>query len=251
MGRFKSRFASQCFGLLAKTLERLGYRVIRNNQPTFFEPLLLRQLQRSPDFFFVQIGANDGVSSDPIHKFVTENNIAGLAVEPLRDIFAKLTETYRAFPTVQLANVAVHRTEKSLEIHRVDPQKGAELGGWAQGIASFNASHHGLTETPSDVMVAETVNCVTFDELLDSRGIKKFDLLQIDTEGYDAEIIKMIDFTRWKPAIIRFEHGMIDGLMSAATFKECVNLLIDQGYLVVTELYDAVAYQPSVLEGSA
>ncbi len=32
------------------------------------------------------------------------------------------------------------------------------------------------------------------------------DLLQIDTEGYDATILRMIDFSRCRPRLIKFEH---------------------------------------------
>jgi hypothetical protein len=31
-------------------------------------------------------------------------------------------------------------------------------------------------------------------------------LLQIDTEGYDSEVIKMIDFDFFRPKLIKYEH---------------------------------------------
>ena len=60
---------------------------------------------------------------------------------------------------------------------------------------------------------------------------KTIDLLQIDVEGYDYEIIKMIDFERVKPLIIHFEHGHLP----IEQFEECLEVLIKQGYAISVE----------------
>jgi len=241
------RFSSCAFSALDGALSKLGYHVKRFDQMDFFEPLLYRRLAKSPDFFFVQIGANDGVFADPIRHFVTRNQVAGLAVEPLTDVFAQLVANYRDFPKVRPVNVALHQTARTIELHRVDPVKGAQLGDWTRGIASVKKSHHAVNEVPAEVMISEIVNCVTLMELLEKHQVRSLDLLQIDTEGYDSEILKMIDFQRIKPALIHFEHGLSDETMSVAELKECVGLLMDQGYLVVTEPYDATAYLPAMI----
>src|SRR5262245_49306956 len=62
------------------------------------------------NFFFVQIGANDG--QDAIHELVVRHKLGGLAVEPLPDVFAKLRKTYHKYPKVKLCNLAIHKTER-------------------------------------------------------------------------------------------------------------------------------------------
>jgi hypothetical protein len=57
----------------------------------------------------------------------------------------------------------------------------------------------------------------------------------------------MIDFERRRPTIIHFEHGLPEGIMTPAEFKQCVALLMDNGYLIATEYFDAVAYRPEML----
>jgi hypothetical protein len=37
--------------------------------------------------------------------------------------------------------------------------------------------------------------------LLDDNGIEKIDLLQVDTEGFDAQVVSMIDFSRIVPTM--------------------------------------------------
>ena len=41
--------------------------------------------------------------------------------------------------------------------------------------------------------------------LIANNNIEGLDYLQIDTEGYDVEILKMIDFNIIMPKLIRFE----------------------------------------------
>ncbi len=61
------------------------------NRPFPVLPFLLKeQLSRSEPFFFIQVGANDGVLDDPIRALILEYRLAGLLIEPLPDIFEKL-----------------------------------------------------------------------------------------------------------------------------------------------------------------
>ena len=54
-------------------------------------------------------------------------------------------------------------------------------------------------------MVKITTKSITFDEICKIHDITKIDYLQIDTEGFDSEIIKMIDLNRYSINTIRFE----------------------------------------------
>ena len=227
--------------------DKFGYRLHRVEKLNVLEPLLYRRLAKSRDFFFVQIGANDGVFCDPIWEFVTRNQVAGMVVEPLKGAFEQLVANYRPFPKVQAVNTAIHASLKSAEIYSVDPARLPQLEAWARGTASFKRQHLVDAGLPADAIRTETVGCVTLEELLRQHGVGAIDLLQIDTEGYDAEIIRMIDFRNRKPAIIHFEHGMPNGIMTPAEFNQCASLLMDNGYLLATEYFDAVAYRPEMI----
>ena len=67
----------------------------------------LVRARQSPGFFFVNIGANDGVENDPIHPFLEEYGWAGVAVEPDPDVFATLQANYRKFPGVALERALI------------------------------------------------------------------------------------------------------------------------------------------------
>ncbi len=79
--------------------------------------LAIRDLMsRQPDIFFLQIGAHDGVSYDPIHHYVRQYHWNGLLVEPQPAIFQKLKQNYAGEKQLLFENSAVanqdgtHRT---------------------------------------------------------------------------------------------------------------------------------------------
>jgi hypothetical protein len=66
------------------------------------------------------------------------------------------------------------------------------------------------------------------------------DLLQIDAEGYDAEIIRLFDVPTRRPAIVRYEHKHLPQDIQEQT----VAALIEQGYLLYLSAEDTLAYCP-------
>jgi FkbM family methyltransferase len=191
------------------------------------------------DFFFIQVGANDGRSYDPIYELVTQHELAGLAIEPLPDMYELLKNTYLKYPKVRTANFAIHRTEKEVTLYRV--RANADVADWAHGIASLDPSHHHRSNTRSDLIVAEKVPALSLKEVFERFGIKKFDFLQVDAEGYDAEIIRMLLETDIRPNIIQFEYGY--GNMCRKELLELVERLFESGYWISMQENDCIAYR--------
>ena len=186
---------------LLSLVNRLGYRLTLIDRISFLEPLLYSILKANGHVSFVQIGANDGKRFDALYRFIAMNHtrVGGIVVEPVKDYFQELKFNYRRFPNIIPVNVVIHHDERRMTMYRVDPAKQHKLPDWTKGIASFNPHHHEFSNIPADVMIQEEVQCIPFDELLNQHQIERIDLLQIDTEGYDAEIITHIDFERVKP----------------------------------------------------
>ena len=129
-----------------------------------------------------------------------------MVVEPLKDVFDRLVANYRCCPNVKPINLALHPVANKQLLYRVAPEKASGFPGWAIGISSFLPDHHRKAEIPSEAIVAVEVECVHLMELARRCSLAKLHLLQIDVEGFNAEVIRMIDFTRLRPAIIKFEH---------------------------------------------
>ena len=71
-----------------------------------------------------------------------------------------------------------------------------KLPDYAKGVASFNKNHLLKFKIPDESIIEEDVECISMDSLFRNLEIDRLDLLQIDTEGYDAEIIREIDFKK-------------------------------------------------------
>lgn len=231
-------------------IEKTGYLLFEEKkfreqyrQKSDFEPLEQLFYQKlHPNFFFVQIGANDGKSFDPIYHLVTKENVRGIALEPVPAIFNLLKENYAAYSKVLPVNKAIHKSEREMILYRVDPNKKI-YPDWTRGTSSFNKSHHELSNISNNDIIEERVQCISFDKLLEDYKVTHIDLLQIDTEGYDYDIIKMIDFNKVAPSIISFEHGVSVGIMSWEKLVEIQKILIKHNYSLIMMENDMIAYK--------
>jgi FkbM family methyltransferase len=222
---------------LNKLLKKFGYAIVKISR---FDEILKARKQQKEDFFFVQVGANDGVRFDRLYFFVTQNHCKGLVIEPLADMFEKLVRNYKDYPDIVPVNTALHPTAETCTLYRVDPARQNELPHWAAGIASFDPNHHKKSNIPEDCIIQEEVKCTSLMALLESRNIHDIDLLQVDTEGFDAEIIRMIDFARISPAIIKYERAHL----SAEDQVSTENVLRSHGYKIFHEGSDTIAFKP-------
>lgn len=233
-------------------LGKCGYKFERTGQSesSFFFQLLNDRIKLSKEIVFVQIGANDGISNDPLYPLIKKfpRRFRGLVVEPLKDKFELLKRTYAEIESIVPVNVAVHNTEKEMLIYRVRPDLERKLPGWAGGMGSFNPEFYKLSKLDSSFIIAERVLCTTFDKLLNAHRIENIELLITDTEGYDFEILKNIDFAIHRPTYIRFEHGLSGGVLSWEKYKSLVRYLAQRGYNISQEASDATAFLPAALD---
>lgn len=237
--------------LIKNLIEKTGYsivnaRVLRHSQS---QKLITRDdffnlyFSKVPkDFFFVQIGANDGVDSDPLYQYVVKHNLSGVAVEPQPEVFKLLEKTYAGYP-VKCINVAIGH-EKVMPFYCVDSDK-LLLKPSLTGLASFRRDvlRKNLNSkkkiprgaNPDDYIKTMNIKIVSFEEL--TKDVKKIDFLQIDCEGYDFEILKMVDFNKFSPSIINFESGHL------SEKKECEAMLTKLGYQFFNYGDDTCAYK--------
>lgn len=154
---------------------------------------------------FLQIGANDGVSHDCLYEIVLKYKWQGVVVEPLDEFFKKLQLNYSFYRLVTPVKYALHPKEKYMTIYKLNPLRYGDYDYWAGGIASFDREHLKRHNVSEEDIIEEQVSCVDLMTLIANNNIEDLDYLQIDTEGYDVEILKMIDFNIIMPKLIRFE----------------------------------------------
>ncbi len=191
---------------------------------------------------FVQIGSNDGVIHDPIHRIVRTYSWSGVLVEPLPDLFAKLVANYEGVPNLAFENVAIGATDGTMTMYQVDARDGDPY--WVGMIASFDrdvilSQRHMLRDV--DDRIRETqVESVTLPSLVARHGLDSIDLLHVDAEGYDHAVLAQIDFgASWAPRFIIFEKEHFD----SDTLVETRSMLRGAGYRCVDVWPDAFAYR--------
>jgi len=193
------------------------------------------------DFFFIEIGANDGKMHDFVFKRVNKQHWRGILVEPVGYYFERLKAHYAGNDHLILENAAIAEQDGTRVLYRV--KEGLSyLPAWVNGLGTFRQEvllkHGWAIPDIHDCMVKEEVRCLTLASLLDKHAVKKLDLLLIDTEGYDYEIIKQIDFNNMAPKIIVFEHKHL----SAEDRADCEELLRKNQYIIARHYTNTLAY---------
>jgi len=193
--------------------------------------------RRHSPLTFVQIGANDGVTSDNIHSLILEHKWSGILVEPVLELFQILQVNYAGVPGLKFEQAAIAEHDGEATMYRVRDD--------VPGLPSYADRVHSLKREitlkeiggRADALVAVTVPALTLPSLLMKHGFDRLDVLAIDTEGADFEIVRQIDFSRVKPSLIIYEHKHL----SVSDRAACRKLLSQQNYAVRPFAQDTVA----------
>lgn len=194
-------------------------------------------LEEKP-FSFVQVGANDGVSFDFLYDFVIKRKSRGVVIEPIPDYFKELVSNYNYNSEIIKCNLAVHPTMQEINMYKIKAAATQKYPDWVRGIASLDPNHHLKTGIDSADISTEIVKASNFETILASIPWENFEIqyLQIDTEGFDFEVLKMVDLYKWKPLLVKFESVNL----SAASKKGAVHLLKNFGYYIFDEAGDSI-----------
>lgn len=174
--------------------------------------LLRRDLDDLHGLTVVQIGANDGVTGDPIRNLLLEHpDWTGVFVEPVPFLFEKLKRNYGEDPRFRFENAAIADESGLMDFYYLPEearQSMPELPVYYDQLGSFNKSHiaahfPGIAES---MIVSTRVPAMTFSELLQAHRIQSVDLLVLDTEGQDWAILKQVNLEQVRPRKILMEH---------------------------------------------
>jgi FkbM family methyltransferase len=159
---------------------------------------------------FVQIGACDGTSGDAVNQFIKSGRIEVVLVEPVEQMFLQLCKAFADLPTVKPMNVALAHHDGEVTMYRVREGAKSIAPHWARQLASFDRGHllrHGVVAGEIESI---QVPCLTLGSLLERCGFAEVDILQSDTEGFDAEVLKMALALPKSPDCIYFENTHLD-----------------------------------------
>lgn len=208
----------------------------------------------NPGFTFVQIGAFDGQSGDPLEGCIRTLGLKGVLVEPQQSAFDALKAHFADQPQLAFERAVIAAEDGTARFYRADPafwQRHIKVGGSGGEVASLDPGHvrRHIAQFGGERLAAREAEYLRWDDLpaltlgtLQARhGLGAPDLVQIDAEGFDYEILKMIDWSR-PPVLVHYEtlHLSLPDRMAAW------DMLRGKGYrLYATDSYNTLAIRVS------
>jgi FkbM family methyltransferase len=232
-------------GSVKRLFSRFGYTFKRFEFPADHPIDIIGMLVESrlrPDFFALEIGANDGKTEDPAWATIRRHQLQALLVEPMPANFKKLTANYSDQPQVICENCAIAREDGDVTLYYVRPDP--SLPEYVTHLTSFSRKvilkHRGVVPNIGKFIEPISLSALSLGTLLKKHGVQKVDWLQLDTEGFDFEILKMLWATPLRPEIICFECEHLNRTDKIA----CAAMLHEASYDYISLGRDVIAVRP-------
>jgi len=186
---------------------------------------------------FFQIGTNNG-NDNFRKKVIDERPSLVILVEPNSSLVSEIRKNYGGIDNVFIYNNAIYyNNDEDIELYI--PSKNGIPGQVADNGIIYSDAHFSLVPMNDwgnkDDMVKIVTKSITFDEICRRHSLREIDYLQIDTEGFDSEIIKMIDFSMFRIKKMRFEKWLFDSEKFTNFNPGCCNELGISGFKIVTD----------------
>lgn len=161
---------------------------------------------------FLQIGSNDGVTSDPLFPYIKQGNWKGILVEPVPEIFSQLVSNYSSYSDdLIFENVAIGDRDSVQKFYKVSDSFISDKP-WINQLGSFNKEvilrHRKKIKGIEKHIKVIDVQSMTFSSLYARHKnlMENIDVVHIDAEGYDYKILSQMDLKKMRPSIIIYEH---------------------------------------------
>ncbi len=228
------------------------YRWTFNPKKGSLADFMFRFSLANPRVRFIQVGANDGYYHDPVHRFIRMFRWEGVLLEPQPDVYEQYLCKLHAFtPNVQTVNAALSYEDGKCEMFKI----AFSSSRWATGLTSFKrdavekaiqsghverlANRYGekLPKDKRDYIEKVVIDSISASTLIDTYDLKKVDWVQIDAEGFDFEIIKLLKIDCIKPTVIVYEKSHLSDKEQEA----CIMYLRENNYEVTDIRENTVA----------
>lgn len=180
--------------------------------------LLVNYLLELPKVNFIQIGGNDGIYVDPIHRFYSKNSKwGGYIFEPNPVSFSRLEINLKdCKERIFAVNKGISNKNGIMKMFTsYDENSRQDLA-----VSSFQKKIFLKQKTHKSRTKEILVETITISEFLEKLGWNDFDLLQVDTEGHEYEIFETLDLTRFRPKIMQIETGHLSPKKISALTKK-------------------------------
>jgi FkbM family methyltransferase len=191
--------------------------------------------------FFVQVGSNDGLTGDPLHELIMHNPLwKGIFIEPVDYVFERLIRNYGNRERFAFEQIAIAEEAGEREFFYVSEQalQDPAAPSFSDQLGSFDRSHitnHSLLL--DKYIISKKIRCELLESVLNKHNVVNIDIIHIDAEGYDYKVLRQINFDRYKPRLVLFEHSHL----RSGEIYESWKLLKSHGYKLINCGLDTLA----------
>lgn len=182
---------------------------------------------------FIVIGAYDGESYDTFFQKMLKKenkNATILFVEPVEKSFNKLLIKSQKLKGYNIIcdKSAISDKNETLVVASVKADYINKYPWYIAGCSSVVNNNEPiniyLKKIQKDHLDFESINSITFSDLVLKYSTNNVDFLQIDTEGYDEKILNSINFSKYNINYLKFEkYYLSDTFLD--TFSQHMKLL--------------------------
>ena len=156
---------------------------------------------------FFQIGTNTG--DDRFRNLCIKHKPTMIVlVEPNKIHLESIKKLYSGFNNVNIFSNAIYY-EDNKEIELYLPAVDGVYGNKAENGHTYTSGEFSLIPMndwgEKKNMIKMTAKTITFDTICKKLNITDIAYLQMDTEGFDSEIIQMLDLNKYNIKYIRYE----------------------------------------------
>lgn len=177
------------------------------------EVFLLNYFKDKKDGFLVEIGAADGVNNSNSRRLIEEGWKA-ILVEPNNNNYLKIKELYSNNPDILIENCGCSYETKITKFFVDQNDEYQQISTFSENQVDF------CKKSYSCEFVEQEATLIKTSEIFKKYNIQNIDFLSIDTETYDLNVLKGIDFENINIELICTEDKNVDDFLKSKGYVE-------------------------------
>lgn len=211
---------------LVNAIAKLKWRLLKGNKPSLGD--IHGKLQKYLDFddgFFIEAGANNGYIQSNTYYLEKKRNWRGVLVEGIPQLYQECLKNRGRSLIFNCALVSNEFKDKHVTMHFADLMSMVD-GAMNDTRAQLSHLSSGVSVQKLDGTYEVSVPARTLTSVLDEAGISEpIDFFSLDVEGYELEVLKGLDISKYRPKYI---------LIEVRNLKE-INDYMEQNYYRLVE----------------